>query len=112
MTHEEWKAFEDTLIKRGYRKWTCCCYGDEDFDVSTLVMDGDKGLYQLIFRFWNFEQFREGTGYLIDFVVMPCVNGRMDAHCSFIANDFDNNIEFAEKFAKGYYEFVIKQIEK
>lgn len=112
MTHEEWKAFEDTLINRGYRKWTCCCYGEEDFDVSILVMDGDKGLYQLIFRFWDFEQFRKGTGYSIDFVVLPCVNRRMDASCPCMSNDPDKNIEFAEKFAKGYYEFVIKQIEK
>lgn len=112
MTHEEWKAFEDNLINRGYRKWTDCCYGEEDFDVSTLVMDGDKGLYQLIFRFWDFEKFREGAGYSIDFVVLPCVNERMDASCSCMANDIDNNIELAEKFAKGYYEFVIKQIEK
>jgi hypothetical protein len=36
----------------------------------------------------------------------------MDASCSCMANDIDNNIELAEKFAKGYYEFVIKQIEK
>lgn len=112
MTHEEWKAFENTLINRGYRKWTCCLYGEEDFDVSILVMDGDKGLYQLIFRFWDFEQFKEGAGYSVDFVVMPCIDGRMDAICSSMANELDNNIEFAEQFAKDYYNFVIKHIEK
>ena len=110
MTYEKWKTFEDTLIKRGYRKWTCCRYGEEDFDVSIMVRDGDKGLYQLIFRFWDFEQFKEGAGYSIDFVVMPCINGRMDAMCSSMTNDLGSNIEFAEQFAKGYFEFVIKQI--
>ena len=112
MTHEEWKAFEDTLIKRGYKKWTQAKSGEEDFDVSIMVRDGDKDLYQLIFRFWNFEKYREGTGYSVDFVVMPCIDGRMDAICSAMANDLDNNVEFAEQFAKDYYEFVIKQIEK
>lgn len=112
MTHEEWKALEDTLIKKGYKKWTRCCYGKEDFDVSILVRDGDKDLYQLTFRFWDFEQFKEGAGYSVDFVVMPCIDGRTDAICSAMANNLDNNVEFAEKFAKDYYEFVIKQIEK
>jgi len=116
MTHEEWKAFEDTLINRGYRVWSRCCYGEEDFDVSIMVReytdDGPKDLYQLIFRFWDFEQFKEGAGYSVDFVVMPCIDGRMDVICSSMANDLDNNIEFAEQFAKDYYKFVIKHIEK
>lgn len=116
MTHEEWKAFEDTLINRGYKKWTQAKYGIEDFDVSIMAReytdDGPKDLYQLIFRFWDFEQFREGVGYSVDFVVMPCIDGRMDVICSSMANDIDNNVEFAEKFAKNYYKFVIKQIGK
>ncbi len=112
MTHEEWKAFEDTLINRGYRVWTRCCYGEEDFDVSFMARDGEKDLFQLIFRFWDFEKYQEGAGYSVDFVVMPCIDGRMDAICSAMANDLDNNVEFAEQFAKDYYKFVIKQIEK
>ena len=112
MTQEEWKAFEDTLIKRGYKKWTRAKYGEEDFDASIMVRDGDKDLYQLIFRFWDFEQFKESAGYSVDFVVMPCIDGRMDVICSAMTNGLDNNIEFAEKFAKDYYKFVIKQIEK
>lgn len=112
VTQEEWKAFEDALLKRGYSKWFHCLYGEEEFDVSTMVRDGDKKLYQLIFRFWDFEQFKEGAGYSVDFVVMPCIDGRMDAICSSMANDLDNNVEFAEQFAKDYYKFVIKQIEK
>lgn len=116
MTHNEWKDFEDTLIKRGYRVWTRAKYGEEDFDVSIMVReytdDEPKDLYQLIFRFWDFEQFKDGTGYSVDFVVMPCIDRRMDAICSSMTNDLDNNIEFAEQFAKDYYEFVIKHIKK
>ena len=112
MTQEEWKAFEDTLINRGYKKWTHCCYGEEDFDISIMIRDEDKDLYQLIFRFWDFEKFRKDAGYSVDFVVMPCIDGRMDAICSVMANNLNNNVEFAEKFAKDYYEFIIKQIEK
>lgn len=114
MTLKEWKAIEDTLIRRGYKKWCCYLYGKEDFDVSILVRDEDedKDLYQLIFRFWNFEKYKEGAGCSVDFVVMPCIDGRMDAICSSMANDLDTNIEFAEKFARDYYEFVIKHIEK
>ena len=116
MTKEEWKEFKDTLIKRVYRVWTQAKYGEEDFDVSIMVReytdDWPKDLYQLIFRFWDFEQFKDGAGYSVDFVVMPCIDWRMDAICSSMANDLDNNIEFAEQFAKDYYEFVIKHIEK
>ena len=117
MTQEEWKAFEDTLAKRGYKKWTRAKYGEEDFDMSIMVKnksieDEYRYKYQLIFRFWDFEQFREGAGYSVDFVVMPCIDGRMDAICSAMANDLDNNVEFAEQFAKDYYKFVIKHIKK
>ena len=112
MTQEEWKAFEDALLKRGYKKWTRCLYGEEDFDVSTMVRKNGKELYQLIFRFWDFEQFKEGAGYSVDFVVMPCIDGRMDVICYAMSNDLDNDVEFAEQFAKDYYEFVIKQIKK
>lgn len=112
MTKTEWETFEKSLLNRGYKKWIMACYGEEDFDVSIMVRDGDKDLYQLIFRFWDFEKYKEGVGYSVDFVVMPCIDGRMDAICSSMANDLDNNVEFAEKFAKDYYKFVIKQIEK
>jgi len=63
-------------------------------------------MYQLIFRFWDFEQFKEGAGYSVDFVVMPCIDGRMDAICSSMYNGLSKNIEFAEKFARGYYWFA------
>lgn len=112
MTKSEWETFEDTLIKRGYKKWTRCCYGEEDFDVSFMARNGDKDLFQLIFRFWDFEKYQEGAGYSVDFVVMPCIYGRMDAFCSSMQNGLSNNIEFAEKFAQEYYEFVINQIGK
>ena len=104
------KAFESKLLERGYKKWTCALYGEENYDVSKMVRDGDKDLYQLIFRFWNFERFREGAGYSVDFVVLPCIDGRMDAICSSMGNGLDTNIEFAEKFAQDYYEFVISRI--
>lgn len=112
MKKSEWETFEDTLIKRGYKKWTIYRYGKEAFDVSKVVRDGDKDLFQLIFRFWDFEKYQEGAGYSVDFVVMPCIDGRMDAICSSMQNGLDNNVEFAEQFAKDYYEFVIKHIEK
>jgi hypothetical protein len=110
MTHEEWKAFEQTLLDRGYKKWTSAKYGEEDFDISKMVRgegkDGPEDMYQLIFRFWDFEQFKEGVGYSVDFVVMPCIDGRMDAICSSMGNGLSKNIEFAEKFARDYYWFV------
>jgi len=106
MTHEEWKAFEQTLLDRGYKKWTRAKYGEEDFDISRMVRNGDEDMYQLIFRFWDFEQFKEGAGYSVDFVVMPCIDGRMDAICSSMGNGMSKNIEFAEKFARSYYWFV------
>ena len=110
MTRTEWEAFEKSLFDKGYKKWVRACYGDEDFDVSKMVRDGDKDMYQLIFRFWDFEQFREGAGYSVDFVVMPCIDGRMDAICSSMNNSLSTNIEFAEKFAEEYYEFIMEKI--
>lgn len=112
MTKSEWETFEKSLLDRGYKKWVRACYGEEDFDVSKMVRNGDKKMYQLIFRFWDFEQFKKGAGYSVDFVVMPCIDGRMDVICSAMSNDLDNDVEFAEQFAKDYYDFVIKQIEK
>lgn len=110
MEKTEWKVFEKSLLDRGYRKWFSAKYGEEDFDVSKMVRNGEEDMYQLIFRFWNFEQFREGAGYSVDFVVMPCIDGRMDAVCSSMSNGLSTNIEFAEKFAKEYYEFVTERI--
>jgi hypothetical protein len=110
MKKTEWEAFEKSLLDRGYKKWVRACYGEEDFDVSKMVMNGEKNMYQLIFRFWDFEQFKEGVGYSVDFVVMPCIDGRMDAICSSMDNNLNTDIEFAEKFAKEYYEFVTKRI--
>ena len=113
MTRKEWDDLTATLLDRGYKVWRSCKYGDEDFDVFRMKRgkDGNK-LYQLIFRFWGFEQFKEGAGYAVDFVVMPCIDGRMDAICSSLVNGFDNYIEFAEQFAKDYYEFVINHLKK
>ena len=114
MTKTGWEAFEKSLLGRGYEKWTYAKYGDEDFDVSRMVRgegkDGPEDMYQLIFRFWDFEQFKEGAGYSIDFVVMPCIDGRMDAICSSMGNNLNTDIEFAEKFAKDYYEFIMQRI--
>ena len=110
MTKTEWEAFEKSLLDRGYKKWVRACYGEEDFDVSKMVRNGDKDMYQLIFRFWDFEQFREGVGYSVDFVVMPCINGRMDAICASMNSGLSTNIEFAEKFAKEYDEFIMERI--
>lgn len=110
MKKTEWEAFEKSLLDRGYKKWVRACYGEEDFDVSKMVRNGEKDMYQLIFRFWDFEQFREDAGYSVDFVVMPCIDGRMDAICSNMSNNLDTDIEFAEKFAKEYYEFITERI--
>lgn len=110
MTKTEWEAFEKSLLDRGYKKWVRACYGEEDFDVSKMIRNGDKDMYQLIFRSWDFEQFREGVGYSVDFVVMPCIDGRMDAICSSMNSGLSTNIEFAEKFAKEYYEFITERI--
>lgn len=110
MKKTEWEAFEKALLDRGYKKWTRAKYGEEDFDVSKMVRNGEEDMYQLIFRFWDFEQFKEGVGYSVDFVVMPCIDGRMDAICSSMSNGLSTNIEFAEKFAKEYYEFITEMI--
>lgn len=110
MTKTEWEAFEKSLLDKGYKKWIRAKYGEEDFDVSKMVRDGDKDMYQLIFRFWDFEQFKEGAGYSVDWVVLPCIDGRMDAICSSMNNNLNTDIEFAEKFAKDYYDFIMERI--
>jgi len=110
MDKHEWKDFENDLLDRGYKKWTSSKHGEEDFDVSRMVKDDSKDMYQLIFRFWDFEKYKEGAGYSVDFVVMPCIDGRMDAICSSMDNGLSKNIEFAEKFAEDYYLFVQNEL--
>ena len=110
MKKTECEALEKSLLDRGYKKWTRAKYGEEDFDVSKMVRNGEEDMYLLIFRFWDFEQFKEGAGYSVDWVVMPCIDGRMDAICSNMDNNLNTDIDFAEKFAKEYYEFITERI--
>lgn len=107
MTKKQIDAFEKKLIKRGYKKWVRACYGEEDYDVSTAVRDNDgELLYQIIYRFWDFEQYRVGAGYSVDLAIMPRLDGRADI----ILSDFDKfpieDVDQVEKLARLYYFFL------
>ena len=106
------EAFAEKLIKRGYRKWTQAKYGDENYDVSHLFRDEDgEQMYQIIYRFWDWTKYpRADREFSIDLVIMPCFDGRADL---ILSNCEDKNyldVEWTEKFAKEYYEFVTERI--
>lgn len=106
------EAFAKKLIKRGYRKWTQAKYGSEDYDISHLFKDeNDNDLYQIIYRFWDWTKYpRAEREFSIDLVIMPCFDGRADL---ILSNQEDKNyldVEWAEKFAKEYYEFITERI--
>ena len=109
------EAFAQTLLDRGYRKWTQAKYGEEDYDVSRMFRDtDDNDLYQIIYRFWDWTKYPQAIDeFSIDIVIMPCLYtyGRADVILSNC--EFKNflNIEWTEQFAKEYYEFITKKIE-
>ena len=112
------EAFAEKLIKRGYRKWTQAKYGDENYDVSHLFRDEDgEQMYQIIYRFWDWTEYqllKDHEEFSIDIVIMPCLHtyGRADLILSNVESKNYLDVEWTERFAKEYYEFVIKQIEK
>ena len=117
MTKDEAQLFEATLLQLGYRKWTQAKYGEEDYDVSRMFRDDDEEqMYQIIYRFWDWTKYgyKDYTDFSVDIVIMPCLHtyGRADlilSSCEF--KDF-LNVDWTERFAKDYYDFVIKHIEK
>lgn len=115
MKLEEWKSFEKALTDRGYQY--ALLHGPANttlYKVVTNNQDKPKDLYKLIFQFWNYEVYRKGDGYDIDFTVIPYINSHMNspmsAACSNIGNNPSFDIDFAEKFAKDYYEFVVNEL--
>lgn len=112
MKKNDAESFAKKLIKRGYRKWTQAKYGNEDYDVSYMFRDDDgEQMYQIIYRFWDWTQYpRAEMEFSIDLVIMPCFDGRADL---ILCNSEDKNyldVEWAEKFAKEYYEFITERI--
>lgn len=109
------EAFADELIKRGYRKWTQAKYGEEDYDVSRMFRDDDDNdLYQIIYRFWDWTKYpRAHDEFSIDIVILPCLHsyGRADIILSNCEFKHFLDIDWTEKFAKEYYEFITKRIE-
>lgn len=113
MNKTEAEAFAEELIKRGYRKWTYAKYGDEDYDVSLFFRDeNDNDLYQIIYRFWDWTQYPKATDeFSIDIVIMPCLHiyGRADLILSNCESKNYLDVEWTEKFAKDYYEFIMER---
>lgn len=107
--------FADELIKRGYRKWTQAKYGEEDYDVSRMFKeDDDNDLYQIIYRFWDWTKYPQAHDeFAIDIVILPCLHsyGRVDLILSNCEFKHFLDIDWTEKFAKEYYEFITKKIE-
>ncbi|MBR4757401.1 MAG: hypothetical protein IK084_01195 [Bacteroidaceae bacterium] len=110
------EAFADELIKRGYRKWTQVKYGEENYDVSRVVHDEDgENMYQIIYRFWDWTMYdmqRVLDEFSISIVIMPRLHiyGRADLILSNCEFKHFLDIDWTEKFAKEYYEFITKRI--
>ncbi len=106
------EAFAKKLIKRGYRKWDNSKYGQEDYDVSLAIRnEEDTILYQIIYRFWDWTKYpRAEREFSIDLVLMPCFDGRADLLLSNCESKNYLDIEWTEKFAKDYYDFITERI--
>lgn len=109
------EAFADELFKRGYRKWTQAKYGEEDYDVSRLFRDKEgEDLYQIIYRFWDWTKYNSYVPdeFSVDIVIMPCLGlyGRTDLILSNCEFSHFLDIDWTEKFAKEYYEFIKNRI--
>lgn len=116
MTKKAMQEFEKMLLDRGYRKWTRCLHGQEDYDVSRLIKDDDgEDMYQIIFRFWDWTKYGRPdiTGEneaAIDLVFMPCFDGRADLEISSCSTEVHLDVDRMEKLAKDYYEFIIPRL--
>ena len=109
MKLKEWQSFEKELLDRGYRKWTSALYGEEDFDMSKKIIVDDNQdnskEYVIIFKFWDFEKYREGMGYTVSVAIMPHFDGRADMLISTDVTD----IKRIEEIAEHYYQLVVKE---
>lgn len=112
MTKHAMQDFEKMLLDRGYRKWTRCLHGLEDYDVSRLIKDDDgEDMYQIIFRFWDWTKYSrpELAGEneaSIDLVIMPCFDGRADLEISSCSEGIQLDVDRMEKLAEEYYGFI------
>lgn len=110
------ETFAEKLLKRGYRKWTQAKYGEEDYDISRMERDDDgEQMYQIIYRFWDWTKYPMAHDeFSIDIVVMPCLNiyGRADLILSNCESKNYLDIEWTEKFAKEYYDFIMERLSR
>ena len=116
MTKKAMQEFEKMLLDRGYRKWTCCLHGQEDYDVSRLIKDDEgEDLYQIIYRFWDWTKYgrpemTDENEAAIDVVFMPCLDRRADLEISSCLTKVHLDVDRMEKLAKDYYEFIISRL--
>lgn len=106
------EAFAEKLIKRGYIRWNQALYGEEDYDVSRMIRD-DNGeqMYQIIYRFWDWTQFTWADDEVsIDLVLMPVLDDRADLILDCVGSKNYLDVEWTEKFAKEYYDFITERI--
>ena len=108
MTKHEIDSFGRRLAALGYSRYDSRNPDKEgDWRYSKSFRNGDRELYLVIFRFWDFEQFKTNAGYSFDVqVICQPDYGRADMILSnwHITEDFD--VEYVERMAKGFYELV------
>lgn len=114
MTTKEAKDFESLLESKGYTHYSQCLSSNEDyvycksFDI-TYDEDGERNVgYQVLFRFWDWRQYRK-TGlceFGLDVIVLVSQKHRSDFVFTQEAYDIDN----IEQIAEGFYELCKKYI--
>jgi hypothetical protein len=108
MTTQEYQAYEQSLIKRGYKKQTYSyCY--EDYSYYKAFREDeeqDRPSYQVIVRVYDMNKYGEDR---IDLMFVADVSRHTDESLEFTLNHTSIPIQEFEKKAKAFYEFVKKQ---
>lgn len=98
MTREELNTFEDSLVNRGYRRWTTCKTSMRSAYEWMKTIDG----VIIAFRVWEFSKYGPSNEpYGIDIRIVDSNDGtRVDLNITNPELDIDRTEEIAKAFLK------------
>lgn len=100
-TQKECEQLERWLKEEGYKKYNSCLSSSEDWGWFKSFKDGEKLLYLIEYRFWDWRKYPKGKNIGIDIIILTHVDGRADLVISYP----NLSIEDVERVAKDFYHF-------
>lgn len=101
MTNEEALQLKKWLFEEGYGKCTQSLTTNEHYGYfKSFTDDNDELLYQIEYRFWDWNRYRGGEGFGVDIIIITNGEHRADLEFSPV-----RNIDDTERIAKEFYEF-------